>query len=144
MPLSNAPAVTVSNSSVSSSGPRVTYTFRVDQPEAAGTFVAGALQLFPVQAEGLNISVYLPPSAASSAQDYGGAVARIVNVLSDEFGPLPKPAAGGAVPVKTVASTVHPAPHDTGTAEALVIVANSATAARPLIAVNFIIGHPLA
>src|SRR5437763_15244785 len=87
-PLSNAPAVTVSHSSVSSSGPRVTYTFRVDQPEAAGTFVAGVLQLFPVQAEGLNISVYLPLSAASSAQDYGGAVARIVNVLSDEFGPL--------------------------------------------------------
>jgi hypothetical protein len=91
VPLSNAPAVTVSNSSASSSGPRVTYTFRVDQPEAAGTFVAGALQLVPVQAEGLNISVYLPPSAASSAQEYGGAVARIVNVLSDEFGPLPKP-----------------------------------------------------
>jgi len=40
VPLSNAAAVTVSNSSVSSSGPRVTYTFRVDQPEAAGTFVA--------------------------------------------------------------------------------------------------------
>jgi Peptidase family M1 domain len=91
VPLSNAPAVTVSNSSVSSSGPRVTYTFRVDQPEAAGTFVAGALQLVPVQAEGLNISVYLPQSSASSAQEYGGAVARIVNVLSDEFGPLPKP-----------------------------------------------------
>lgn len=90
VPPSSAPAISASNSG-SSSGPRVTYTFRVDQPEAAGTFVAGALQLFPVQAEGLNISVYLPQSAASSAQEYGGAVARIVNVLSDEFGPLPKP-----------------------------------------------------
>ena len=39
---------------------RVTYTFRVDRPEAAGTFVAGALQLAPVKAEGLNISVYAP------------------------------------------------------------------------------------
>ena len=74
-----------------SPSPRITYTFRVDHPEAAGTFVAGSLQLFPIQAEGLNISVYLPPSAASSAQEYGGAVARIVNVLSDQFGPLPKP-----------------------------------------------------
>jgi hypothetical protein len=85
-PPSNAPT-----STAVSSGSRVTYTFRVDQPEAAGTFVAGALQLLPVQAEGLNISVYVPQSSASSAQEYGGAVARIVNVLSDQFGPLPKP-----------------------------------------------------
>jgi hypothetical protein len=77
--------------SPSSSGPRITYTFRVDQPEAAGTFVAGSLQLFPIQAEGLNISVYLPSNASSTAQEYGGAVARIVNVLSDQFGLLPKP-----------------------------------------------------
>jgi hypothetical protein len=73
------------------SAPRTVYTFRVDRPEAAGTFVAGALQLFPIQAEGVNVSVYLPPSASSTAQEYGGAVARIVNALSDEFGPLPKP-----------------------------------------------------
>jgi aminopeptidase N len=53
--------------------------------------VASALQLFPIQAEGLNISVYLPPNAGSSAQEYGGAVARIVNTLSDQFGPLPTP-----------------------------------------------------
>ncbi len=91
VPLSNAPVSNAPTSATSSSGPRITYTFRVDQPEAAGTFVAGALQLFPIQAEGLNISVYLPPSAASSAQEYGGAVARIVNALSDQFGPLPKP-----------------------------------------------------
>jgi hypothetical protein len=72
-------------------GARVTYTFRIDQPEAAGTFVAGALQLSPVQAEGLNISVYVPASASSTAQEYGGAVARIVNTLSDQFGALSKP-----------------------------------------------------
>ncbi len=97
-PESTPPAVTLSNAPMStttpatgSSGPRIVYTFRVDQPEAAGTFVAGALQLFPTQAEGLNISVYLPPSAGSSAQEYGSAVARMVNVFSDQFGPLPKP-----------------------------------------------------
>lgn len=88
VPPSNAP---VSTATAANPSPRVTYTFRVDQPEAAGTFVAGALQLFPVQAEGLNISVYLPPSAGSSVQEYGGAVARIVNTLSDQFGPLPNP-----------------------------------------------------
>src|SRR5690349_10856256 len=85
-PVSNAPP-----SAVSISGSRITYTFHIDQPEAAGTFVAGALQLFPVQAEGLNISVYVPSSAGTTAQEYGGAVARIVNTLSNQFGPLPKP-----------------------------------------------------
>ena len=86
-----APATAPSAATPSSAGPRIAYTFRVDQPEAAGTFVAGALQLFPAQVEGLNVSVYLPPSAGGSAQEYGGAVARIVNTLSDQFGPLPKP-----------------------------------------------------
>ena len=90
VPVSNAPTSTASTIA-SNSSPRVTYTFRVAQPEAAGTFVAGALQLSPIQAEGLNISVYVPPSAASTAQEYGGAVARIVNTLSDQFGPLPNP-----------------------------------------------------
>jgi peptidase M1-like protein len=89
VPLSNVPPSTTTNSAAA--GPRITYTFRVDQPEAAGTFVAGALQLFPTQAEGLNIAVYVPPSAGSTAQEYGGAVARIVNVFSDVFGPLPRP-----------------------------------------------------
>jgi hypothetical protein len=91
VPLSNAPTTSTATTIVSNSSPRVTYTFRADQAEAAGTFVAGALQLFPIQAEGLNISVYLPPNAGSSAQEYGGAVARIVNTLSDQFGPLPNP-----------------------------------------------------
>jgi hypothetical protein len=90
-PATPAPTPVIAGSTISSTGPRVAYTFRVDQPEAAGTFVAGALQLSPVQAEGLNISVYVPASALSTAQEYGGAVARIVNTLSDQFGPLPKP-----------------------------------------------------
>jgi hypothetical protein len=90
VPLSNAPTSTATTTASNSSS-RVTYTFRADQAEAAGTFVSSALQLFPIQAEGLNISVYLPPNAGSSAQEYGGAVARIVNTLSDQFGPLPNP-----------------------------------------------------
>jgi len=85
------PAPAPPSPSPASSGSGITYTFRVDQPEAAGTFVAGPLQLSPVQAEGLNISVYLPPNAGTSASDYGNAVARIINSFSDQFGPLPNP-----------------------------------------------------
>jgi hypothetical protein len=71
--------------------PRYLYTFRVDRPQAAGTFVAGALQLSPVQAEGLNVSVYTPAAASATAQAYGEAVARIVGVFSAQFGALPQP-----------------------------------------------------
>ena len=70
---------------------RMIYTFRADRPEAAGTFVAGALQLVPVKAEGLNISVYAPSSASSTAQPYGEAVARTIGIFSDMFGPLAQP-----------------------------------------------------
>ena len=70
---------------------RVQYAFKVDRPEAAGTFVAGKLQLTPVKAEGLNIGVYTSPGAAGSAEAYGDAVANIIVALSDQFGPLPQP-----------------------------------------------------
>ena len=90
-PLSQpAPQPPPPTASTATSG-RIQYTFRVDRPEAAGTFVAGALQLAPVKAEGLNISVYTAPGSAASAQAYGDAVARIVTTLSDQFGPLPQP-----------------------------------------------------
>ena len=70
---------------------RTVYTFRSDRPEAAGTFVAGALQSVPVKAEGLTISVSAPPSASSTAQAYGEATARAVGIFSDLFGPLAQP-----------------------------------------------------
>jgi Peptidase family M1 domain/TPR repeat len=72
-------------------GPRNLYTFHVDKPEAAGTFVAGTLQMFPMHAQGLDMSVYAPPSAGGAAQDYADAVARMVEVFSDQFGPLAQP-----------------------------------------------------
>ncbi|MBI4484572.1 MAG: hypothetical protein HY655_01035 [Acidobacteria bacterium] len=71
--------------------PRTLYTFRVDRPQAAGTFVVGSLQHSPVQAEGLNISVFSPAANSATAQSYGEAVARIVNAFSGQFGPLPQP-----------------------------------------------------
>ncbi len=74
-----------------SSGPRVLYSFRVERPVAAGTFVAGNIQLFPVRAEGLSISVFARGADASSTAAYGEALARVVNFFSAEFGPLPEP-----------------------------------------------------
>jgi Peptidase family M1 domain len=78
--------------SVSSApGPsRTLYTFRVDRPQAAGTFVVGSLQRSAVQAEGMNISVFAPPGS-NTAQVYGEAVARIVAAFSSLFGALPQP-----------------------------------------------------
>lgn len=69
---------------------RMLYTFRVDKPEAAGTFVIAPLQLNPARAEGMNISVFAPPAASGTAQAYADAVARIVDFYNGEFGALPE------------------------------------------------------
>jgi len=70
---------------------RMLYTFRVDVPEAAGTFVAAPLQLNPVRAEGFNFSVYAPQAASSTAQGYADALGRILDFYNDKFGPLERP-----------------------------------------------------
>jgi hypothetical protein len=70
---------------------RMLYTFRVDKPEAAGTFVASPLQLTPVNAEGMNMSVYTPPAATNTAQSYADTVGHIIDFFNGEFGALPDP-----------------------------------------------------
>jgi hypothetical protein len=70
---------------------RTVYTFRSDHPEAAGTFVAGALQTVPVKAEGLSVAVTTPSSSTAPTQPYGEAVARAIGIFSDQFGALPQP-----------------------------------------------------
>ena len=70
---------------------RILYTFRVDKPEGAGTFVAEPLQLSPVRAQGVTFSVYTPPAAANTAQSYADAAAHIMDFYSGQFGPLPRP-----------------------------------------------------
>jgi tetratricopeptide (TPR) repeat protein len=70
---------------------RMLYSFRVDKPEAAGTFVISPLQLNPVQAEGVSFSVYTPPAAANTAQSYADAAAHILDFYNGEFGALPEP-----------------------------------------------------
>ena len=70
---------------------RMLYTFRVDKPQAAGTFVIAPLQLSPVRAEGMNFSVYTPPAAAGTAQAYADTLALILDFYNGEFGALPDP-----------------------------------------------------
>ena len=70
---------------------RMLYTFRVDKPQAAGTFVISPLQLNPMQAEGMNFPVYTPQSAAGTAQSYADTVAHILDFYNGEFGALPEP-----------------------------------------------------
>jgi hypothetical protein len=70
---------------------RMLYTFRVEKPEAAGTFVFSPLQLNPVRAEGATYSVYTPVAIASTAQSYADTLAHIIDDFNARFGPLPEP-----------------------------------------------------
>ncbi|MGO9641371.1 MAG: M1 family aminopeptidase [Candidatus Acidiferrales bacterium] len=70
---------------------RLLYVFHADQPEASGTFVAGALQLSPTRVEGLDISVYTAPTLVATAQAYAQSVSHIEDFFSDQWGPLPQP-----------------------------------------------------
>lgn len=72
-------------------GERLLYSFRVDKPVPAGTFVIAPLQLSPEQSEGMNFSVYTPATLAKTAQSYADAVAHILDFFNDDFGPLPEP-----------------------------------------------------
>jgi aminopeptidase N len=70
-------------------GGLVVYTFHCDQPSAAGTFVAGPLQLTPVQAEGISFSVYAQASAPAPAE-YASTLGKIMTDFMSQFGPLPQ------------------------------------------------------
>jgi hypothetical protein len=64
------------------------YVFHCDHAAPVGTFVAGNLQLAPVQAEGFNVSVFTPPAQANTANSYATSLAHIFSYYSDAFGPL--------------------------------------------------------
>src|SRR5579864_6887338 len=72
-------------------GGRLLYTFECKDAEPHGTFVAGNLQLNPVQAEGVKVEVYAPRSDSGNAQGFAESVARSLVVFSDMIGPLPNP-----------------------------------------------------
>ncbi len=64
------------------------YVFKNDQPAPVGSFVAGQLQLTPVQTEGYQFSVYTPPAQSSTANAYGQSLAHILSFCTDGFGAL--------------------------------------------------------
>ncbi len=64
------------------------YLFKSDRPAPVGTFVAGPLQLSPVQTEGYQFSVYTQPAQASTATAYADSVAHILSYFTDGFGAL--------------------------------------------------------
>ena len=70
---------------------RLLYTFRVDKPQAAGTFVIAPLQLSPVNAEGVTYSIYTPKAMANTAQKYADTLSHIIDDFNGQFGPLPEP-----------------------------------------------------
>jgi len=72
-------------------GGRLVYTFECKSAEPHGSFVAGNLQLNPVQAEGLKVEVFAPHADSANAQGFAESVARSVTVFSDMVGPLPNP-----------------------------------------------------
>jgi aminopeptidase N len=67
---------------------QASYVFHCSHAAPVGTFVAGSLQLSPVQSEGFNVSVFTPPAQASTANSYATSLAHIFSYYSDAFGPL--------------------------------------------------------
>ena len=88
---------------------RMLYTFRVEKPQAAGTFVVAPLQLSSVRAEGATYSVYTPAAMANTAQIYADTLAHILDDFNSRVGPLPEPGMKVAqLPDGTVASYAAP------------------------------------
>ena len=67
---------------------QASYVFHCDHAAPVGTFVAGKLQLTPVQSEGFNVSVFAPPAQANTANSYATSLAHVFSYFSDAFGPL--------------------------------------------------------
>jgi hypothetical protein len=67
---------------------QASYVFHCDHAAPVGTFVAGNLQLAPVQTEGFNVSIFTPPTQANTANSYATSLAHIFSYYSDAFGPL--------------------------------------------------------
>jgi aminopeptidase N len=67
---------------------QATYVFHCEHAAPVGTFVAGALQLSPMQVEGFNVSVFTPPVQANTANAYATSLSHIASYFSDAFGQL--------------------------------------------------------
>ena len=64
------------------------YVFHCDTAAQVGSFVAGTLQLTPVQSEGYQFAFYTAPTQAATASPYGNSLAKIMNYFSETFGQL--------------------------------------------------------
>lgn len=88
------------------------YVFHCDRPGPVGTFVVGALQLNPIQTEGITVSVFTPPYQASTATAYGNSLAHTILYFTDAFGPLqekePPPLTIAQMPDGTLAGYAAP------------------------------------
>lgn len=67
---------------------QATYVFHCEKAGQVGTFVAGSLQLTPVQTEGYDVPVYAPAAQAATANSYATSLAHILSYYSDTFGQL--------------------------------------------------------
>ena len=67
---------------------RLSYTFHCERAAPVGSFVAGTLQLTPVHAEGVSVSVYTPPAQVASAKDYGETLTHVLGFFDESFGQL--------------------------------------------------------
>lgn len=72
-------------------GGRLLYVFHCNKPGPVGTFIAGKLLYQPQQAEGVEVAVYVPPSAAGTGKAMAANVARALNTFSDLYGPIEDP-----------------------------------------------------
>jgi hypothetical protein len=68
--------------------PKLSYTFHCDKAAPVGTFVMGALQLSPVQTEGMSASIFTPPAQAPTANAYATSLSHIISYFSETFGSL--------------------------------------------------------
>jgi tetratricopeptide (TPR) repeat protein len=85
---SSAPAVEPGLPGVGKPVNQAAYTFHCDRPAPVGSFVAGALQLSPVETEGYRFQVYTPPAQAASAPAYGQSLSHILSFYTDALGAL--------------------------------------------------------
>jgi len=67
---------------------QASFVFHCDRAAPNGSFVAGPLQLNPVQTEGFTVSVFSPPAQAPTAAGYANSLAHIALYYSDAFGLL--------------------------------------------------------
>jgi aminopeptidase N len=67
---------------------QATYIFKCATPGQNGSFVAGSLQLTPVQVEGYDVAVYAPKAQEQTANPYATSLAHIVSYYSETIGAI--------------------------------------------------------